>query len=289
MFNRLFSTVRSTSHSLIMKRALLIGINYTGTPNELAGCHNDVDTMQAMLRDRGFNSFTVLKDERGARRATQPTRANILHAIERFVLEAAVGDTLFMHYSGHGTSTRDTSGDEDEDGLNEAICPVDGGVITDDELQRVLVSRLPKCTLVVVLDCCHSGTGLDLRYTYTDTSTYSGGGGRVPDEFVPSEWRLSQVRHFNRKCAETVADVICFSGCLDSGTSADTVFAGRACGATTAAFQAALLHTNATVMAVAQYMNGMMRCYRYGQRPQLSLSNVALTVAAESGTLRIPL
>lgn len=269
-----------------MKRALLIGINYTGTRNQLAGCCNDVDTMHAMLLEHGFTSLTILKDERGA---TQPTRVNIVRALSQFVKEAAAGDTLFVHYSGHGTSTRDLNGDEDEDGLDEAICPVDGGVITDDELRATLVDRLPKCTLVMVLDCCHSGTGLDLRYTYTDTSTYIGGGSRVPDEFVPSEWRLSQVRHYNRKCSEPTADVICFSGCLDSGTSADTVFEGRACGAMTASFQAALRNTNKTVMAMVQYMNGMMRCYRYGQRPQLSLSNVALTVAAESGTLRIPL
>jgi hypothetical protein len=53
----------------------------------------------------------------------------------------------------------------------------------------------------------------------------------------------------------------------------------------TAAFQAALRHTNGTALDMFHYVNGVMRCYRYQQRPQLSLGSVALTVRAEAGTL----
>jgi hypothetical protein len=46
------------------------------------------------------------------------------------------GDSLFFHYSGHGSQVVDHSGDE-EDGLDETICPVDfksAGQIIDDEV-----------------------------------------------------------------------------------------------------------------------------------------------------------
>lgn len=272
------------TETMSRRRALLIGINYTGTPHQLAGCCNDVDTMRALLHPRGFVA-TCLKDDGST--PLRPTRANILRAMSDLIGGAAAGDALVMHYSGHGTRRRDSSNDEasDDDGHDEALCPSDGGVITDDELRRLLVAPLPAgCSLLVVLDCCHSGTGMDLRYTYTDTSTFKHG--RVPDEYVPSDWTIQRERHYNRKCDESAADVVCLSGCVDSGTSADTVSAsGRACGAMTAAFQAALRKTNGTALDMFHYVNGVMRCYRYQQRPQLSLGSVALTVRAEAGTL----
>jgi hypothetical protein len=43
------------------KNALLIGINYIGTSNELSGCINDVDAMEKMLIKTGSyeNYFTI--------------------------------------------------------------------------------------------------------------------------------------------------------------------------------------------------------------------------------------
>ena len=52
-------------------------------------------------------------------------------------------DSLFLHYSGHGGQTFDLNGDE-EDGQDEFICPVDGGIIVDDELKALLSKHLPE-------------------------------------------------------------------------------------------------------------------------------------------------
>lgn len=49
---------------------------------------------------------------------------------------AKAGDSLFMHYSGHGGSVKDHAGDE-EDGKDETMIPVDyatKGQIKDDEI-----------------------------------------------------------------------------------------------------------------------------------------------------------
>ncbi len=63
----------------------------------------------------------------------------MLSAMQWLVAGAQAGDSLLLHFSGHGSQKRDTDGDE-EDGMDETICPMDyerAGVIVDDELFEV--------------------------------------------------------------------------------------------------------------------------------------------------------
>ena len=64
----------------------------------------------------------------------------------------------------------DTSGDED-DGYDETLIPVDykrSGQILDDTLCDELVKKMQKGVLATsLMDCCHSGTVLDLPYRFT--------------------------------------------------------------------------------------------------------------------------
>jgi hypothetical protein len=152
------------------KRAVLIGINYVGQDGQLSGCHNDVKNMKEYLMTiHGFEerNMTVLMDDGYS---ISPTRTNITQAYANLVRSSLPDDTVFMHYSGHGGRVRDTSGDED-DGYDETLIPVDferAGQITDDELFKVLVQPMPKGVLVTsLMDCCHSGTVLDLPYRFT--------------------------------------------------------------------------------------------------------------------------
>lgn len=158
-------------------RALLIGINYVGaSQGQLSGCHNDVYTMKDFLFNRGYSADTtrlVLDDSAGdALGEMEPTYDNIIQSFRWLVDGAQAGDSLFMHYSGHGGSMRDTSGDE-ADGMDETMVPVDyatAGQMPDDIVFKELVQPLPAgCQLTVVMDCCHSGSILDLPYNFKAT------------------------------------------------------------------------------------------------------------------------
>ena len=73
-------------------------------------------------------------------------------------------------YIGHGGNVRDRSGDE-ADGRDETLIPLDyarAGQITDDILLKELVLPMAKGVFATsIMDCCHSGTILDLPYRFT--------------------------------------------------------------------------------------------------------------------------
>jgi len=70
------------------KRALLIGINYPNTPNQLQGCINDVVEMKSLIIDAyGFNPNTIvtLRDDDPS---NMPTRARILQELKILLANA---------------------------------------------------------------------------------------------------------------------------------------------------------------------------------------------------------
>lgn len=99
-----------------------------------------------------------------------PTKANIIAGMQWLVRDARPNDSFFLHFSGHGGQTVDLDGDED-DGNDNTIYPVDHtrvGVIVDDMMHDILVKPLPAgCRLTAIMDCCHSGSALDLPFTYS--------------------------------------------------------------------------------------------------------------------------
>jgi len=149
-------------------RALLIGINYVGTSSELSGCVNDVDTMKRYIEDNGYGDGDIkLLCDDGEN--DDPTKENIEAGMRWLVEGASSGDSLFFHYSGHGASVKDDDGDE-ADGKDEALCPLDydsAGLLRDDDVFKLLVAPLQAgVSLICVLDCCHSGTILDLPFMF---------------------------------------------------------------------------------------------------------------------------
>eukprot|EP00588_Corethron_pennatum_P014066 CAMPEP_0194279434 /NCGR_PEP_ID=MMETSP0169-20130528/13925_1 /TAXON_ID=218684 /ORGANISM="Corethron pennatum, Strain L29A3" /LENGTH=309 /DNA_ID=CAMNT_0039023855 /DNA_START=130 /DNA_END=1059 /DNA_ORIENTATION=- len=151
------------------KRAVLIGINYVGQSGQLSGCHNDVLNIQKYIMDvHGFQeeNIEVLMDD-GYH--TSPTRHNITVAYQRIAEVSQSGDAVFCHYSGHGGKLPDDNGDED-DGYDETLIPVDyehAGQMRDDELlQRLVLPLRAGVTMFSLMDCCHSGTILDLPYRF---------------------------------------------------------------------------------------------------------------------------
>lgn len=267
-------TLQPIQQSMGSKKALLIGINYFGTPNELKGCISDVHKMKQYLLTRGFTdtptTMVVLTDDQQDPYKT-PTRVNILNAFNWLIGGAKSGDSLFFQFSGHGSQVKDTSGDE-EDGLDETILPIDwktGGQIIDDEIHNFVVKPLPfGARLTAIMDCCHSGTGMDLPFIF--------GGSQVGnyEMALSNKGKKKSKELFSnaQSKGESVGDVILFSGCRDDQTSADVTTAMSSGGAMTTAFlKASAMNTNNPYLTYAQLLVALRDCLKtYSQVAQLS-------------------
>ncbi|KAI9250198.1 caspase domain-containing protein [Phascolomyces articulosus] len=287
------------------KRALLIGINYFGTEAELGGI-NDVHNIKDFLITLwGFKEedMVILTDDQENPKLI-PTRANIIAAMQWLVHDAQENDSFFFHYSGHGGYVKDESGDEN-DGYDETIYPLDhdqyegkSGQIIDDDMHDLMVRPLPEgCRLTAIFDSCHSGTALDLPYTYSTKGTIKeqnmfkeAGSGLLEAGLAYAmgnrEGALSSLMSLgkqiinsrdteeeNREQNSSAADVIMFSGCKDDQTSADAQEAGKATGAMSYAFTTTLRQNpNQTYQELLNSVRDILRD-RYEQRPQLSSSH----------------
>lgn len=149
---------------------LCIGINYPGTSNSLFGCVNDAwMASKAAQYHLGINDIEMLTDDvssDGQSKTSDCTKKQIEQALQRLVTKAKNGASIvFLHYSGHGTYTSD-NGKEESDRRDEQILASDGA-IRDDQLYNDFVAKLPATTtLIAVMDCCHSGTILDLPFLW---------------------------------------------------------------------------------------------------------------------------
>ena len=71
------------------KKALLVGINYTGTSNELYGCINDVNSIKERISTKGFTSINTITDLT----TKKPTRDNILREFKSLLVKSeAISD-----------------------------------------------------------------------------------------------------------------------------------------------------------------------------------------------------
>lgn len=143
--------------------ALLVGVGAYKNPsvNTLRGPAADVAAMRELLVKRyGFPPENVCTLVDGA-----ATTAAFRAAFDRtLVARAAQNDVAVFYFSGHGSQTRDTNGDDSGDGWDETLLLQDARVngvkdLVDDELNTML-ERLHAQTrnVVVILDSCNSGS-----------------------------------------------------------------------------------------------------------------------------------
>ncbi|KMZ61560.1 metacaspase 2 [Zostera marina] len=194
------------------KKAVICGISYKGCDDEIEGSVNDAMFVKYLLKNKyNFsNIFMLTEDETNFLKI--PTRRNIMIAMKWLVKDCQAGDSLVFFYSGHGVQEKDMDGDE-IDGLDEAICPLDyatEGMITDDEINETIVRPLPTgVKLHAIIDSCHSGTMLDLRYLCKMN--------RKGDYYWEDQ------RSKNSVWKGTMGgEVFAFSGCDDNQQSTDT-------------------------------------------------------------------
>ncbi|CAN8096795.1 unnamed protein product [Discula destructiva] len=157
------------------KKALIIGINYTGSEHALNGCINDAFNVRDFLvNERGFsddpsNMVIMTDDPENEGTSFWPNGENMLAAFKWLTSYNEPGDSCWLSYSGHGGQVKDTD-DDRPTGFDDTICPVDfpeNGQITSDQLHRVIVSPMnPECRLTILFDCCHSGSACELPFVF---------------------------------------------------------------------------------------------------------------------------
>lgn len=230
------------------KKALLIGINYLNTQYQLSGCIDDVNRMKDLLTIRGFNSFQILTDLTDIK----PTKQNILNELKMMIINSEPNDILFFYFSGHGSYTYDTNGDEN-DGKDEMLISIDLKGILDDELKNTLSTYMKRdVTIIGLFDSCHSGTILDLKFNYLDSNNY--------DKYTE-----------NNKVSECNGNVIMISGCIDSQTSAEALINNKAQGAMTWSFIESINKIpNSSWRELLKSMRQLLKSNKFSQIPQLS-------------------
>lgn len=143
-----------------MKKALIVGINkYPRSP--LRGCINDVLLMYRLLvntLDYKQENIQILTD-------ADATKVNIIKCLNNLVANTKAGDDLFFHFSGHGSQVqvKDWTNNDEPDGLDEILCDVNlnwNDPIRDHDIGNIFLKAHPKVNSLIVLDCCHSGTGM---------------------------------------------------------------------------------------------------------------------------------
>jgi hypothetical protein len=233
----------------ILKKALLIGINYRNTNYELYGCINDAYSMEKLLKTKyGYTSTTIMTDDT----VTKPTSSNIINLFTNFLKTSKLGQTLFVMFSGHGSYIRDTNNDEQTKNDQMLIgCDLVG--VVDDTIKTIINKYLPVgVTLIFMADSCFSGSVLDLRYQYMDTLN-------------------KKSLNINNREAETRGNVILISGCQDNQTSADTVVNNTPNGALSIAVMNALNTTNRLTWSnFIKTVRGSLRGNGFDQVAQLS-------------------
>jgi hypothetical protein len=242
------------------KSALTIGINYKNTQNELYGCINDAINIKKLLETKyGFKNITMMTDDT----TLKPTKQNIINELTKILANAVAGDSIVVSYSGHGSYTTDLNINKEElDGYDELIVPIDfttlASCIVDDELKKIIDTNLKAGVKVfILLDCCNSGTALDLKYNYLDSDNYNS----------PT---------VNPNAVETAGQIIMISGCTDSQTSADAAINDgtyTTSGAMTYAFLETIKNnkdSSITLKNMLQNMRTLLKNKNFTQIPQLS-------------------
>lgn len=145
---------------------LLIGVNEYRDPGirNLNGAVNDVQNLYEVF----VREFAIPKQNIIVLLDREATRERVDDAFKNITKNAKLEDTVIVHFSGHGATLPDDDGDEsrqaDKDAVDEVLCLHDTvrksgkNALRDDVLGKYL-SSFEAGEVVVILDCCHSGTG----------------------------------------------------------------------------------------------------------------------------------
>lgn len=134
-------------------RSIHFGVNkvdpaHYGTEAPLKGCENDARAMQSIAAAIGYKTSVFLTKE--------ATSRALLDELAQAAGQLGPGDVLLLTLACHGSQLDDVTGDED-DKLDETWCLYDRMLI-DDEFFAAASKFRDGVTIFVVSDSCHSGS-----------------------------------------------------------------------------------------------------------------------------------
>lgn len=147
------------------RRALVIGVGTYEDPEWMKiNGDKDVKLVVDMLKLNIFHDIATLTQK-------EATKSAIVKEFKALAERCAEGDTVYIHFSGHGQRMTDIDGDE-EDGWDESWIPYDAyrkycgkdqgeKHLCDDEIGVLLMNIRKKVgesgLIAVVVDACHAG------------------------------------------------------------------------------------------------------------------------------------
>lgn len=240
--------------------AVLIGIRYAEGNGHLRGCHNDIENIYNYLQSQYNNDeidYIILADSQnticGSHQCVWPSRDNIINTLKGIRNNYK---KFFIHYSGHGSSVTDWSGDE-TDWKDEVLCPYDyssAGIIKDDTLNSEFLQHLGSdCFVRILMDCCRSGTIWDLKYKYINNN--------IED---------------NSSAPKINCNVIALSGCKDDQYSYDVYTSGESQGAFSYCFMKSI-NSNKNLITLINDINTNLISGGWGGQTSRLTSSFLLT------------
>ena len=142
-----------TAEPRVERYAVICGISDYETINDLEYSDDDARSLRDALQEISWSHITLLIDQ-------QASKNGIRNAINALTGIVDADDIVLFYFAGHGTYGADLSPMDEDDAMDEYICPWDASSgytsnIRDDELEAWL-DNLP-CRKVVILDTCFSG------------------------------------------------------------------------------------------------------------------------------------
>lgn len=243
--------------------------------------HNDVELIKSLFPNAVFLENSAA------------SHSEIVRQLKELTKNVGIGDTVIIHFSGHGQQILTQYSAEEADGVDEAIVPYDAGKrktpsyqgqnhLTDDAFGNI-VDRLRKSVgsnglIIAVIDACHSDSmdkdAGDSKEMYRGTDEIFGAD-NMSDEEIAS---LREVYHKQDMTPLTVStemgNVIYLSACRSDQRNYEIYADGKCYGSLTYYFCKSYKNTGLSdlptfLSALYSGMNNDKTLKFHGQRPAI--------------------
>lgn len=213
-------------------KAVLIGVS--SYPENSGWCklsaHNDVTLLYGLLSPKW--DVTILED-------SQATHRGIVSTLEKTAKTVSLGDTVLVHFSGHGQQMLPIESDPiyDPDYLDEAIVPFDAKKVwtpdytgqnhlRDNEFGALIDAIRNKAgvngLVIVVLDACHSDSMQRDPDEDSDTTVVCRGTSDIFGEVITNDAIKNRFKRDTSKIGiEDNATVVYLSACQANSRNAE--------------------------------------------------------------------